>query len=123
MHLVRVGKDYNLGEYVRYLRNCPDFKSSFIQQEDITEQQQIEYMSTHGEDYWVCYDKWQPVGFIGVVDSDLRLAVHPEYQKYEYGTFMINEMKKMYNFTVKVRKDNHISQKFFTKLNIDYKLV
>lgn len=124
MRLVKVGNNYIRGETLRYIRNHSELKKCFISQKDISEFEQIKYIDKHGENYYICIDHNVAIGFIGVVDRDLRIAVLPTHQNKGYGTFMIKKLKKMkVDFEVKVKKENIVSQNFFKKLKIPYKLV
>ena len=75
-------------------------------------------MSKHSQDYWICLNGEIPVGFIGVVENDIRLAVEPSYKNKGVGTFMVGEISKIdKNATAKVLLDNTPSQKTFEKNN------
>lgn len=105
-------------EFIRVLRTHPSNISGFLEQVQISEEQQKKYMSKHSQDYWICLNGEIPVGFIGVVENDIRLAVEPSYKNKGVGTFMVGEISKIdKNATAKVLLDNTPSQKTFEKNN------
>lgn len=114
LELIPNGKDYY--DFIRMLRTDPDIISGFISQKPISEEQQQRYMSVHAADYYICLYDSAPIGFIGVADGDLRLAVRTEYQRQGVASFMLAEICKLgVRFTVRVREDNQASLAFFEK--------
>jgi RimJ/RimL family protein N-acetyltransferase len=114
LKLVENNKDYY--EVIRSLRTHPDNTNGFLEQVEITHEQQIKYMEKYEKNYWICLLNELPVGFVGVVESDIRLAVNPKFKNKGIGTFMINELKKINrNITSKVLLNNTPSQKVFEK--------
>jgi RimJ/RimL family protein N-acetyltransferase len=114
LKLVENNKDYY--EVIRSLRTHPDNTNGFLEQVEITPEQQIKYMEKYEKNYWICLLNESPVGFVGVVESDIRLAVDPKFKNKGIGTFMINELKKINsNITSKVLLGNIPSQKVFEK--------
>lgn len=114
LKLVENNKDYY--EVIRNLRTDPNNTSGFLEQVQITPEQQIKYMEKYEKNYWVCLLDESPVGFVGVVDLDIRFAVDPKFKNKGIGTFMINElMKTNKNATSKVLLDNTPSQRIFEK--------
>jgi len=114
-------------EFIRKLRMNPELSKSFVKSNFISKSEQHEYMEKNGLDYWVCLDDDdKPMGFIGVVDDDLRIAVDPNHQHKGIGSFMLNFIlnhNKYKNIKIKVRKGNSEGQKFFTKHNLSFTLV
>jgi GNAT superfamily N-acetyltransferase len=103
-------------EFIRELRMDPDIISGFVSQVRITKEQQLIYMDEHEKDYYVCLHGGRPIGFIGVVAGDLRLAVDRAYQRKGVASFMLAELFKLVpDFQVRVKKKNHASIKFFEK--------
>lgn len=124
MELLRlVENDEKFFMFIRDLRIHPLNTDGFLEQVKITESQQFEYMNKHKDDYWVCLSGDTPVGFVGVVESDIRLAVLPSMKRFGVGTFMIKELlKKQKNIYAKVLLNNIASQRLFEKNNfINYK--
>ena len=56
----------------------------------------------------------KPAGYVGVIEDDIRVCTHPDYQGKGVGKFMINEIMKEYPTAfAKVKIDNEISMKLF----------
>ena len=52
-----------------------------------------------------------PVGYVGVVDNDIRVCTHPDFQGKGLGKFMIDEAMKIWpNAEAKVKKNNKITR-------------
>ncbi len=114
--LERVNNNQNYWEYIRNLRNNEDVSHGFIQKSNITEDQQKKYMSIHGHNYYIIKSDENIVGFIGDVENDIRICVHPDYQNNGYGTQAIIEFNKLYpNSYAKIKSDNDQSKKAFEK--------
>jgi RimJ/RimL family protein N-acetyltransferase len=105
-------------EFIRQLRTHPENTKGFLEQVQITEDQQKSYMEKYEKNYWICLSGNTPVGFVGMVDNDIRLAVQPKSKGMGIGTFMIQELIKNHkDGTAKVLLDNLSSQKVFEKNN------
>lgn len=114
LELIPIEEQYY--EFVRLLRIHPDTITGFIYQGHITPDEQIQYMNNHRDDYFICLYKNKPVGFIGVVNNDLRLAVDSQYTNQGFASFMLQNITKYKNdFEVRVKIDNIPSQKLFEK--------
>jgi GNAT superfamily N-acetyltransferase len=102
-------------EFIRELRFHPNNLSGFVISEEVTTEQQIEYMKKYNDTYFICLDESEnPVGFIGEVDNDIRLAVHPDSKGKGIGKYMLNEFMKTHPFaTAKILSDNTASLKTF----------
>tara|TARA_R100000093_G_scaffold53467_1_gene27501 strand:- start:29 stop:406 length:378 start_codon:yes stop_codon:yes gene_type:complete len=112
MELVKNSPKY--WNFIRQLRNGA--KEGFIQQQHITKIQQAEHMLKYNNNYWVCVIDEKPVGYVGVIDNDIRVATHPEYQGLGTGFFMINEIMKLFpDAAAKVKLDNEASLRLFEK--------
>ena len=70
--------------------------------------------NNHNKNYKVCILNNIPVGFIGEVDFDLRLAVHERYQNKGIAKYMLNNFKAKKHTIGKVKKNNTYSKKLFT---------
>lgn len=100
-------------------------REGFISQETITKEEHYTFMEKYGKDYFIigyplpcvcCID--EVVGFVGVVDCDIRFSIRPEYQGKGLGTKLLNFIREKYpNAFGKVKKDNISSQKAFEKAN------
>ena len=109
-------------EFIRKLRNNPLVNDGFIKKQHITKKQQVEYMKTHNKEYYVCTIKNSPVGYIGIINYDIRIAVSPEHQKKGIGLFMVKRLvknnKKAY---AKIKVNNTSSKKLFEKAGFKLK--
>lgn len=101
--------------FIRKLRNDPETQKGFIDQVDITVFEQIAYMADHNDDYWICLDENDlPVGYIGVIKDDIRVAVVSEGRGLGIGKFMVNELMGMKPYsTAKVKLGNTASDNLF----------
>lgn len=118
LKLVENNKEYY--EIIRLLRTDPNNTQGFLEQVEITSEQQNKYMEKYEKNYWVCLLDNDPVGFVGVIDTDIRFAVYPNYKNKGIGTFMINELKrKKIDMTSKVLLSNPSSQKVFEKCGFE----
>lgn len=81
-------------EFIRHLRNDDAIQEGFIEKVNITSEQQKKYMSKYNEYYYVCLDELKniPIGYVGSIDNDIRVAVVQEYQKKGVAKYMINEL-------------------------------
>jgi ribosomal protein S18 acetylase RimI-like enzyme len=118
MELVRNNRRY--WDFIRKLRNMKNVKEGFIQQEYITEMQHAEHMIIYNNNYWVCLSDGETAGYVGVIDDDIRVATHPAFQERGVGTFMINEVMKIFpDASAKVKIDNKASLKLFEKCGFE----
>ena len=103
-------------EFIRCLRNDERVKSGFIQQEHISENFHLKYMEKYGIFYYICLYDNQPAGYCGVIDNDIRVAVHPNFQGKGAGSFMIKELIELYpSAFAKIKIDNEASLRLFMK--------
>lgn len=103
-------------DFIRCLRCDKDLKSGFVEQANITPEQQTRYMEKHKDEYYIALLDNEPVGFIGVVDNDVRLAVKKAFQRKGVASFMLKEISKIYkDFDVLVKEDNFASLQMFKK--------
>ena len=120
MELVK--NSYLYWEFIRNLRNLEGVREGFIQQEIITQEQQQTYMSQYNDYFYICLYKGKPAGYIGVIDDDIRVATHPDYQGKGVGSFMVKEIKKIQPSSVaKVKIDNKASLALFKKCGFEIK--
>ena len=120
MELVNCTEKY--WEFVRKLRMDPRVEKGFIERNKITKKMQIEYMKKHSIFYRVAVVEVideqkkikKPAGFVGVIDNDIRVCTHPNYQRMGVGKFMINSAMKIWpNATSKIKIENKASLKLF----------
>lgn len=107
-------------DFIRTLRSDERIQDSFVEQVTITPEQQAAYMAKHNDEYYVCLktlngiDYQIPVGFVGVVDYDIRIAVIPEMHRQGVAKFMLNEIKQLYPTAIgKVKWTNNPSKSLF----------
>jgi GNAT superfamily N-acetyltransferase len=101
-------------EFIRELRNKKGVREGFIQQEYIDSTTHQAYMENYGECYYVCLDEGIPVGYVGVIETDIRVATHPDHQKKGVARFMINELMTMHPASIaKVKVANEASLRLF----------
>ena len=49
-------------------------------------------MLQHNNNYYICLDNEEFMGYVGVIDNDIRVATHPDFQGKGVGSFMIDEV-------------------------------
>ena len=114
MVLVRNEKQY--WEFIRNLRNMDGVREGFIQQQHIHEEYHKAYMQAWGDCFFICLYKGEPAGYVGIINKDIRVATHPDFQGKGVGTFMINTIMEEYpDSEAKVKIENEASLKLFEK--------
>lgn len=109
-------------EFIRVLRNDRRIRDGFIEQKNITTKQQQAYMNKFGKNYFICLVGGVPAGYIGVIDNDIRIATHPDFQGKGVGLFMVSFIKKRFkNIQAKIKIDNIASIKLFEKAGFKLK--
>ncbi len=109
-------------EFIRRLRNMPTVREKFISQEYIGRKQQAAYMTKHRNHYYLCLCNGRPVGYVGVIRGDIRVAVLPKFQKRKIGIFLIkNIMEKYPTLQAKIKVDNVASFRLFKKAGFTMK--
>ena len=111
-------------EFVRALRTDPRTQGAFLEQENITAPQQTRYMDRYSKNYYICLLHGDPCGYVGVINDDIRICSHPDYQRKGVGYFMLSEIKKIYPSAVgRIKENNLTSQKLFEKCGVEYTLI
>ncbi len=106
----------NYWEFIRCLRNMDGVRQGFIQQDEITIKQHHDYMKKNNNFFWICLDNGVPIGYIGIIQDDIRVATLPEYQGKGVASFMVNEVMKTNPVAVaKVKIENKASLRLFEK--------
>lgn len=102
-------------EFIRNLRN--EQREGFIQQETIDKAGHRIHMIGYAHCYYLCLDDdGEPLGYCGVIDDDIRVAVSSKHQGKGAGTFMINELMERHpRAFAKVKIDNEASLALFEK--------
>ena len=112
MELVKCTKKY--WEFVRVLRNDDRVQSGFIKSSNITKDMQSAYMMMYSKFYRIALIDGKPAGYVGVIDDDIRVCTHPNYQGQGVGKFMINECMKIWPTAfAKVKMENEASIRLF----------
>ena len=100
--------------FIRDLRNDSRVKRGFIGQKHIQKPEHFFFMHEHGKNFYICLDDEVPVGYIGVINKDIRVATHPDHQGKGVAKFMVNELMKQHpDSFAKVKIDNEASLKLF----------
>jgi len=110
LKLVSCEKKY--WDFVMELRNV--LREGFVCQGLIEKEDHYKYMERHADHYYICLEGETPVGWVGSIDQDIRVATHPDHQKKGVGKFLINEIMNLYpNAFAKVKLDNEASLRLF----------
>ena len=118
--LINNSEEYH--EFIRNLRNDERVKSGFIQTEYITSEQQQEYMKKFGSCFYICLIDEKPAGYIGVIDNDIRIATHPDYQKMGVAKFMLEKICELFpKAQAKIKIENEASLKLFKSMGYKIK--
>jgi ribosomal protein S18 acetylase RimI-like enzyme len=100
----------------------PQVMDGFIKSEYITQEMQFEYMKKYSKFYRVAILEDVPVGYVGVIDGDIRICTEPNYQRKGVAKFMLNEILKIFpNAFAKIKLDNDASLKLFESLGFKKK--
>lgn len=119
MELVKNEEKY--WDFIRKLRTDPEIQHGFVEQVEITPDQQAKYMAKYNDCYYICLFIEKPIGFVGEVDGDIRVAVIHSYHKRGVGKFMINELMKLRpDSYAKMKHDNIASKKLFESCGFTY---
>ena len=111
-------------DFIRELRNHRAVQSGFITKSNISEEQQKDYMSKHGECFFIAVHDGVPCGFIGVIEDDIRFCTHPLFQGKRVGTFLLENVRKHFpNAKGRVKKSNFASIKCFNNAGVPYVLI
>lgn len=101
-------------EFVRALRNDKRVLNGFIKSTHITKEMQQNYMNNYSRFYRIALLNNQPAGYVGVIDDDIRVCTHPDFQGKGVGKFLINKCVEIWpDAFAKVKIDNDISLKLF----------
>ena len=101
-------------DFVRVLRNDERVSGGFITSVHITEEMQAQYMEGHSQFYRIALIDGEPAGYVGVIEDDIRVCTHPDFQGKGVGKFMINECMKIWPSAVaKIKLENEASVKLF----------
>lgn len=120
LKLVKIQEEHY--EFVRLLRTHSDNIDGFVERVTITPDQQKAYMEKYKECYYIALSETnQPVGWIGVVDNDIRLCTDPEFKGNGVGKFMLNNIMNIFpNATAKVFLSNIASIRTFLSCGFNH---
>ena len=112
MELVKCEEQY--WEFVRELRMDERVIDGFLQTHPITKEQQAKYMSGNSQHYRIALVDGKPAGYMGVIEDDIRVCTHPDFQGMGVGKFMITECMNIWPTAyAKVKHGNEASSKLF----------
>jgi hypothetical protein len=118
MELKLVKNEKKYYDFIRIMRTHTENQVGFLEKVNITEEQQLNYMKRYNDCYYVCLMGDTPLGYVGVVEDDIRICTDPNHKKTGAGTFMLNEIVKIFpSATAKILKDNKASLNLFKKCN------
>ena len=118
--LVKCSEEY--WEFVRRLRTNTQVSSGFIKTDKITKHEQLVYMSEYADNYRIALLDQIPCGFVGVVNGDIRVCTHPEYQGRGIGKSMISSISKVWPDAVaKIKIENKKSLELFKSCGYEIK--
>ena len=81
-------------------------------------------MKRYADNYRIALLGDTPVGFVGVIEGDIRVCTHPEYQGMGIGKFMIKKCIKIWpDAFAKIKIDNEASIKLFQACGFKRKYV
>lgn len=120
--MVLVKNNYIYWEFIRNLRNLDGVREGFIEQDIIDPKDHQEYMKKYSDCFYICLIDEIPAGYVGVIQNDIRVATHPNFQGQGVGKFMINQIMNL-NPTAyaKVKIDNQASLKLFKSCGFEKK--
>jgi RimJ/RimL family protein N-acetyltransferase len=117
-----VKNSYLYWEFIRNLRNLDGVREGFIQQQIIQPLQHEQYMKQFSNCFYICLYNGEPAGYIGIVNDDIRVATHPDFQGKGVGSFMVKEICHINpNAAAKVKLDNEASLALFEKCGFKVK--
>ena len=116
-NLILIKNEVKYFEFIRTLRNDPKLKSGFVEQRERSPKEHAIYMEKYHGSYFICLLEDKPIGYIGVIDNDIRVAVLSDYQDLGIGKFMVSEIIKLFPEShAKVKFTNIASQRLFESL-------
>ena len=101
-------------EFIRELRNNTKVSNGFINKKQISKNQQVKYMKKNSKYFRIGLINGEPAGYFGVIDKDIRICTHPDFQKKGLGKFMLNELQKLWPESfAKIKIENNASINLF----------
>lgn len=110
--IVKCEKQY--WEFVRLLRIDLRVLDGFVNKSEISKNQQEAYMEQFSDYYRIALLEDKPVGFFGVIENDIRICVHPDYQNQGIGKLLVKSCSLIWpNAGAKIKVSNEASIKLF----------
>ena len=110
--IVKCEKQY--WEFVRLLRIDLRVLDGFVNKSEISKNQQEAYMEQFSDCYRIALLEDKPVGFFGVIENDIRICVHPDYQNQGIGKLLVKSCSLIWpNAGAKIKVSNEASIKLF----------
>lgn len=101
-------------EFIRKLRMNKKVVNGFIKNTFISKNDQKKYMLKYNDNYFIALLNDIPVGFVGVIDDDIRICTHPDFQKIGVAKFMLNSISQLFPTAFgKIKIENEVSKKLF----------
>jgi GNAT superfamily N-acetyltransferase len=111
-----VDNDPKYYEFIRILRNDDRVQDGFLDNCQITKEQQISYMKKYKDNYIIALLDGEAVGYAGSIDRDIRVCVKPEAQNKGVGVELIKSLiKKFPDSYAKIKINNEASKSLFSK--------
>lgn len=96
----------------------------FLTEDYISPSDQRKYMDKNADKYFIAMLDGSAAGYIGVLDDDIRVCTHPDFQGKGVGTFMLEEIRdKFPNAVGRIKRSNIPSQKAFNKAGVFYRII
>ena len=112
--MVLVKNNYIYWEFIRNLRNLDGVREGFIEQDIIEPEDHQEYMKKYSDCFYICLVDETPAGYVGIIEGDIRVATHPNFQGQGVGKFMINSIMNLNPAAcAKIKIDNQASLRLF----------
>ena len=109
-------------EFIRNLRNLDGVREGFIVQDIIDPEAHQEYMKKYSDCFYICLIDEIPAGYVGVIQNDIRVATHPNFQGQGVGKFMINNIMNLNPAAhAKIKIDNQASLRLFKSCGFEKK--
>jgi len=122
MELIPITSQYY--EFVRELRTDPKNTNGFLEEANITPQQQKEYMKKYSDCYYICLLYGEPVGYIGVIDNDIRVCTDSSFHGNGIGKFMLSEIRSIFpDCRGRIKEENMASRRIFEACQVPYDLI
>ena len=81
---------------------------------DITIEQQTAYMTKYSRCFRIALFEGEAAGYFGVIDDDIRICTHPDFQRKGVGKFLVQECSKIWpSALAKIKNTNESSRKLF----------